>query len=395
VLVCLAALACRAQTFTARGFLDTQAVLYPQAAANDSGRATAGALLRYEAFWKALPTLQFAAALDARADTHREVARSLHLSWLDRELRRPAFDVRRLSAVYTRGKLTVEAGRQFIRWGKTDILTPTDRFAPRDYLDVVDNDFLGVTGARLTYGGQADTLDVVWVPLFTPSRIPLLNQRWSALPAGVAVADLGARYPGGSQWGARWNHIGAAEYSLSFYDGFNNLPLFDAAPGPRISFQRFYPQMRMYGADTAVPLKTVSLKAEVAYFTSTTRQADEYLLYVLQLERQAGEWFFVGGYAGEVVAERRSALDFAPDRGLARAFVARAGYTIDTNRSIAFETAIRQNGRGVWAKAEYSQAFAGHWRATAGFALIRGSDTDFLGRYRRNSHAILALRYSF
>ena len=39
----------------------------------------------------------------------------------------------------------------------------------------------------------------------------------------------GARYPGGSQYGARWNHIGSGyEYSLCFFDGYQNLPSFDA-----------------------------------------------------------------------------------------------------------------------------------------------------------------------
>jgi hypothetical protein len=40
-------------------------------------------------------------------------------------------------------------------------------------------------------------------------------------------------------------------------------------------------------------------------------------------------------------------------------------------------------------------AAAMNWRATAGFAAIRGNAGDFLGQYRRNSHGILALRYSF
>ena len=31
----------------------------------------------------------------------------------------------------------MEAGKQLIRWGKTDILNPTDRFAPRDFLTVL------------------------------------------------------------------------------------------------------------------------------------------------------------------------------------------------------------------------------------------------------------------
>src|SRR5260370_16689024 len=53
--------------------------------------------------------------------------------------------------------------------------------------------------------------------------------------------------------------------------------------------------------------------------------------YVLQLERQSGEWLFVGGYAGEVVTARRAVLSFAPDRGTSRSIVGRASYTIDTN----------------------------------------------------------------
>jgi hypothetical protein len=211
---------------------------------------------------------------------------------------------------------------------------------------------------------------------------------------------LSTQFPGGSQIGARWNHIGAvAEYSLSFYDGFNNLPLFnyqiESASPLTVGLQAFYPQMRMYGGDAAIPFAGVTLKTEAAYFTSTNKQEDEYALFVAQVERQAGEWFFIGGYAGEAITLQRSTLNFAPDRGLARAFLGHAGYTIDTNRSVSLETAIRQNGQGAWAQLEYSQAFGQHWRATAGYSLIRGGASDFLGQYRRNSHALLALRYSF
>jgi len=116
---------------------------------------------------------------------------------------------------------------------------------------------------------------------------------------------------------------------------------------------------------------------------------------VMQVEKQAGEWFFIGGYAGEAVTEHRSTLIFAPDRGLARAFLGHAGYTIDTNRSVSLETDIRQDGQGVWTQLQYSQAFGDHWRAGVGYTLIAGSPSDFLGQYRRNSHALLTLRYSF
>jgi hypothetical protein len=397
LLLAFAALA-GAQDFSQRGFLETGGQFYPQTAPNDSSHAVGEALLRYEAFYKAAPGLQIAGAIDARTDTHRQTERDFGLSWWDRERRRPAFELRRLSATYVRGKLTLETGKQFIRWGKADVLNPTDRFAPRDFLNVVDNDFLGVTAVRATYGGQSNTLEAVYSPRLTPSRIPLLNQRWAALPPGVPVRELPPDFPGGPQFGARWNHIGrAAEYSVSFYDGYDHLPLFRIRPAMAgYEARRFYPRMRMYGGDLAAPLSAVTLKAEAAYFTSSTRESDEYVLYVLQLERQAGEWSFVGGYAGQATTKRGAgAPQFSPVRGFTRSFVAHAGYTIDATRSVLFDAVVRQNGHGSWLKSEYTQPFGQHWRATLGIAWIRGENTDFVGQFHRNSHALAALRYSF
>ena len=180
--LCVSAVNVFCQNFTQRGFLETQAIFYPQTAPGDSGQAVAESLFRYEAFYTLAPDWRFSAGLDAWTDTHRQVERTPHISWWDRELKRPPFEVRRLSATYHHGKLTAELGKQFIRWGKADILNPTDRFAPRDYLNVVDNDFLAITAARVTYALDSDSFDLVYAPRLTPSRTPLVNQRWTVLP---------------------------------------------------------------------------------------------------------------------------------------------------------------------------------------------------------------------
>lgn len=391
---------CQSQTFTQRGYFETRAYLYPQAAPGDRGHVIAESVLHYEAAWRVTPELRIAGALDAQADTHRETERTLHLSWLDRELQRPALAVRRLSAAWSHGPLTIEVGRQLVRWGKADILNPTDRFAPRDFLNVVHTEYLPVAAARVTYGNQADTIDFVAVPLFTPSRTPLLNQRWGIAPVGIPIVEEASRFPGGTQVGARWNHIAAAaEFSLSVFDGFQHLPLADArlagALQPVVKLQRFYPKLRTYGADLAIPLPLVTLKTEAAYFDTRYPAATRYLLYVIQLERQTGEWTLVGGYAGQVVTRAAAVPAFDAERGLTRAFLGRASYTIDTNRSAALEAAVRQNGEGASIRLEYSQAWGQHWRATAGFAVIRGSPDDFLGQYRRNSYGNVEIRYSF
>jgi hypothetical protein len=390
-----------AQSFQQRGLIDLRTTLFPQTAPGDSGRVIADALLRYEASAKLTPWLKINGAIDGRTDTHRQTERSARLDWQDRGFLRPTVSLRRFSATAFKGPVTVEFGKQFIRWGKADILNPLDRFAPRDFLNVVDNEFLGVLAARVTIEKGAHTLDLVLQPRFTPSRTPLLNQRWVVLPENqplpLPLSQGAPQLPGGVQTGARWNYLGRGyEMALAFYEGHNHLPQVDGrVTGARIELFNRFAQMRMYGGAGAVPLPWFTVKAEGGYFTSTSPIADNYVLYVAQLERTVGEWTFVGGYSGENVTSRKTREDFAPDRGLAKAFLARMAYTIDSQKSVAAEAAIRQNGDGAWLKGEYTQTLSTHWQARASVTLIRGASDDFIGQYRRNSHAILALRYQW
>jgi hypothetical protein len=390
------------QTISQRGFVEVRGTGFAQEARNDPTRAVADLLVREEVFLRPAPWLRLAAGADLRANSHDQIDDRWRLDLGDRGRRRPLVSIRRATATISRGPITIDVGKQFIRWGKTDIVNPTDRFAPRDFLNVVDTEFLGVSGVRtMAQAGQQNTFDVVWVPRFTPSRLPLLDQRWTAVPADASqfqVVDAGAVFPSGSQAGIRWSRIGTRiEHALSFFDGFNHLPGVDvrAGPFPLVEVSTFHPPIRSYGADAAVPLRWFTVKGEVAYVTSSSPATDEYVIYVVQVERQTGEWMFVGGYAGEAVAERRAGLTFSPDRGMTKSIVGRASYTIGPNRSVAFETAIRQNLNGAYGRAEYSQAHGQHWRVTAAGVLIGGEPDDFLGQYRRNSHGSLMLRYSF
>ena len=381
-----------AQIFTQRGFLEGSLVGYPQEAPNDPTQLVGDFLARDEVFVAATPWLRLAAGLDFRANSHDQVDDSWAVDFTDRTVRRPRLSIRRAAATLTRGPFTLDAGKQFIRWGRADIVTPTDRFAPRDFLNVFDNELLGVTGVRAAFDTGAGTLEAV-ATRFTPSRPPLVDQRWAVLPPGVPppTAPLLRTYPDAPQVGVRFNHAGSGfDWSASYFDGNNYLPNIEATG---LSF----PPMRMVGGDAAVPLRWLTVKGEAAYFASSSPTTDEYVLYVIQLERQSGEWVFVGGYAGEVVTNARSTtpVTFAPDRGMTESFVGRASYTIDVNRSFAIEAAVRTSGDGAYAKVEYSRAYGQHWRATLAGVGIAGQSGDFIGQYHRNSHATVALRYSF
>ena len=390
-----------AQTFSQRGFVESRVLFYPQDTLNDSTNLVADLLVREEATVKLAPWLQFAGAGDVRANSHDQVDAGWTFDFFDRGLQRPMVSIRRINATLTTGRLTIDAGKQFMRWGKTDIVTPTDRVAPRDFLNVIDSEYLPITGVRVDVQLGDDTLEGIWVPVLTPSRVPLVDQRWSGiqdLPDGVTIVQRPAVFPSRDQFGLRWSRAASGyDLSLAYFDGLNHLPDVAASLSEalELSLQPRYPRLRMYGGDVAWPMPWVTLKGEAAYMTAPDADSDEFVLYAVQAERQQGEWQFIGGYVGDVSTANRTLASFSPERGLAKSIVGRASYTIDTNRSAAAEALVRQNGDAFYCKGEYSWARGQHWRTTVSAALIRGEPDDFLGQYDRNSHFNLTLRYSF
>jgi len=394
------------QTFEQKGFIETDFFGFPQTAPNDSGRFVGDALVRWDASYQPVPWFTLSGGLEAQTDTHGETEKSFRFDFQDRGLLRPAFELRSLKVTLHRGHFTADIGKQFVHWGQADILNPTDRFAPRDYLNVVDSGVIGVFGARVNAEYHGTSVDLIWTPIFTPSRIPLIDQRWALLPpdAPARVENAGTVFPGGGQYGARVNHIGHGyEVSVSMFEGYNHLPLLipisDIA-SQTLYVQRFYPKIRTYGTDAAIPLRFVTLKTEAAFFDSretsvNAPRSDSYILWVAQLERQVRQWVIAGGYAGQTVLDYRYPIYFDPERGLTKTFLAKAVYNLDAPTSFSLETATRQNGRGTWTTAEYSRQLANHWRMIGGITVIAGNRNDFLGEYHRNSFGVLRIRYSF
>jgi hypothetical protein len=362
-------------------------------------------------FVQAPGRVQLAAGLDFRASSHDRVEDSWRVDFEDRSVRRPRLAVRRLAATIERGRLTVDVGKQFIRWGRTDILNPVDRFAPRDFLDVIDAPFLPVLAVRPTIQIGDERFEAVWTPQMTPSRIPLPGDRWFPLPQEIPVIpftaapitppvilDAGSLIPRGSQLGVRWNHTGTLiEASAMFFDGFNYLPGVDVRvlSESAVELRRVYPELRAVGGDLALPLRWLTLKAEAAFFDSPPDVVDDYVLYVVEVERQVGEWSLIGGYVGEVVTKRSGPVGFAPDRGIAGSVLGRAAYTVDPQRTVALEGVVRQSGAGMYLRGEFSQALGSRWRLILSGVGLAGDESDFLGQYDTNSHVSATLRFNF
>ena len=129
-----------AQTFSQRGFVEGARTCVPAGRSNDPINVAGDLLVREEVFVKPAPWIQFAAGGDVRANTHdqvEELARGLLGSrrcgrrWRSaasaRRSPRP-LDARRRKAVHPLGQ---DRHRHADDW-----------FAPRDFLNVIENEFL-------------------------------------------------------------------------------------------------------------------------------------------------------------------------------------------------------------------------------------------------------------
>ena len=388
-----------AQKISYRGFLDAGFVFYPQEAPNDDTHVVADAVARFEPTLQLRPGISVAASLEARTDTYQMGGAGVR--YWDRTLRRPVLAARTLTATLSKGPVSLEVGKQFVRWGQSDIVSPTDYFTARDYVVTVTSEVLGLTAARLTVGDDNDSVDVVYAPRVTPSRMPLLDQRWigaQTAATGFALADGDTRFSHEPQVGVRYRRTGPVEYSVSVFQGPHHLPLLDPSFRPQdgtIVVGRYYPEVRGYGGDLVATTPLVTVKAEAAWLQARSRDADDYGLWVVQGEHQRGEWLLLGGYVGEWVTETRGLPRFAPDRGLARSVIGRVSRNFDDGRTLAVEGLLRKDGDGVYLKTEYSHPYTGRLRVTVQLLLIGGQDGDFLGQYRRNSLTGARARYSF
>jgi hypothetical protein len=77
----------------------------------------------------------------------------------------------------------IRLGKQQIVWGKADGVFITDIVSPKDLYEFLLPEFdeirIGVVGAKLNYYIGGNTLELVWLPVFTPTNLPKTNSIWS------------------------------------------------------------------------------------------------------------------------------------------------------------------------------------------------------------------------
>ncbi len=234
-------------------------------------------------------------------------------------------------ADYNGGFWSVRAGRQISAWGKADGIQVADILCPQDESNMIASTYkesrLGIDALRLSFMGSFFQSDLYWIPIFTPSTLPLAEE--SALrkvvfpdrygtfnlttPKKWSDFDLPVKRIENSECAARLGFY-FSKFDLSFYGfyGWDDLPFFSytATSESEAVVTGTYKRMGMFGADAAIPVKDFVFRLEAAFFPQRNIQtAAEW-----QAGRQmAGRAFDASKRCNQLVA--LAGFDWTPSGG--------------------------------------------------------------------------------
>ncbi len=187
------------------------------------------------------------------------------------------------------GDVELRLGKQFIFWGRASWVNPTDVVSAWDYANIaseIEDYRVAPVAARLSwYVVNELMLDLVWVPIFQPHRIPIeVPTEMGPLPVVEQAPLLPGQSPLDGEFGLRLSHSVSAwtlDLALAAYLGYDKQPRFDVAPlfedvvmGPpgtppvsiptSMSWTQRHERLWMLGADFAKTLGPFVLKGEGA-----------------------------------------------------------------------------------------------------------------------------------
>ena len=392
---------------TQRGFVETRALIFPQDAANDADTSRRRSAASREEVFVQADRLAADRRRRRRAGQHARPGRRI-LGARHRRSRRattgavgpPAggdgdpwtVDARRRQAVHPLGQSRHRDADGSIRAAR---LPERHR----------QSSFWRVRGVRARAGMVSEHVSTrSWVPFFTPSRMPLLDQRWT--PCSGASVELRGIVEG-ARAAARLAGRGALEsHGRRATSGrcrtstaTTTCPTIarDASPlpNPRCRASRSSVRTRRLPAHADDRRRRArcrragsTIKGEAAYFIvvlaaggrlravrDPARAPDRRVVAGRRLRRRSGDRAARASWCSRPIAAAR-AIVRRPRRLHASTPIAAS----------AIEASCGRTAEASTSRASSRRAYGPHWRTTVTGAVIGGDADDFLGQYRRNSH---------
>ncbi len=325
-------------------------------------------------------------------------------------VRRLSFDLEEYYAEFNFSSFDLKIGKQIFSWGKADGFNPTDNLNPRDYIDLfVEEEKIGVPAINLLYYWNDFTFDLVFIPTYTPTRLPLINSRHSFLdpetPFVVNGRELPADTLSSSQTAIRiLRHISGWDLSVSYYDGYDDLTL--AIVDVDQSLTPTYNRIRVIGGDFATTFGGLGVHGEAAQFIYDGGKDEDYLQYILGIDYawtdviKDHDVFLILEYMGDTTTQPREDERPAFATGLGRvfrnSFLSTVTYKFSDTLELETELAFNMDSHVSYViNPEVRYDITDKLKFTFGIDFVEGVQKTFFGQFDNDDRSYFFLKYSF
>jgi len=245
------------------------------------------------------------------------------------------------------GPLDLRLGQQIIVWGRADAVNPTNNLTPVDlrvHSPNEDDRRLGNFAARAFLNFQPFRLEGVWVPLYTPSELPIGTVENANFVPGVFPPP---RLENGTEAARLHLELPAIELSASYLYGYAPLPGLEYAGNYTVStnaavdIRRHAYNQHVIGGDFSTTVADwLGVRGEVAYRKPLHYGDRPYaprpdVMYVLGLDHTFDEVSIIAQYIGKYTVKWRE-----PQEPIGNIQVLRDNQTKTTTTDDAVEEAV-------------------------------------------------------
>ena len=270
--------------------------------------------------------------ISARGDNIAFKANPYMYHYFDRDIE---LDLRELYLDLYFDKFDIRMGRQQIIYGKAEGVFITDVVSPKDLREFLLPDFdeirMGVTAAKINYYQNSHTFELVWVPLFTPTKEPGEGSIWRPqieLPAPVdfdhSTEEVPARLEN-SEIFFRYSTLGSTmDIELVggyFWDDDPTLHMtrhIENGELTQLTARPEHHRLLMGGGSFSLPLSGFVIRGEAAYYDGKHFQTQDPMVTDAVLEKNylhymAGFDYDILGWKLNVQFIQEFILDYEED----------------------------------------------------------------------------------
>lgn len=351
---------------------------------------------------------------------------------------------------YRQGPFELQTGKQIVRWGKTDQVSPVDNLNPQDLRELItwptEERKLPVWMVRGRWFFDRLTLEGVFLPVFEPSDIDFFDSDWAIyrqvreeirrapLPADLQSYLLSrgvnrnkpSRTLRNSEWGGRiTGALGGWDLGVSFlytredlphsasfpiknlrlpgtFSGEALLTSLDGAIFADEHIEVIYPRQKIYGFEFETTMGLFGLRGESAWFDQASFLREDLTSVSKQvLHSIVGlDYSGISGWYTNVQLAHRYIHDYEDSiLFFKRHNVSLLGEISRTALRGRLEAAFKYNidlhDGGYYLEPSVTGKFINRLDVTLGLHIFGGDSDTFLGYYDDNDQVFLLAKYHF